>query len=185
MCALAAICVSPNGFWLDILLASDGRSPSRWIARYRGRHHTFSIQQHSRVRWPRKVLIARLQDLYSTNAIHILNIGKPTLHGDWDGHRIRVNSAHLNSLQAGLRLGALSLVLVHEGTHAIVHMPDIYDEIGRPSAPDPLLPRIDRPRRIQRGERSAGSGGGAHISRSRRQVCRGPKSKARRLPATS
>ena len=77
-----------------------------------------------------KVLIARLQDLYNRNAIDILNIGKPTLHGDWDGHRIRVNSAHLDSLQAGLRLGALSLVLVHEGTHAIVHMPDIYDELA-------------------------------------------------------
>lgn len=77
-----------------------------------------------------KVLIVRLQELYKRKAIHILNIGKPTLHGDWDGHKIRVNSAHLNSLQASLRLGALSLVLVHEGTHAIVHMPDIYDELA-------------------------------------------------------
>ena len=77
-----------------------------------------------------KVLIARLQELYNRKAIYILNIGKPTLHGDWDGHNIRVNSAHLDSLQAGLRLGALSLVLVHEGTHAIVHMPDIYDELA-------------------------------------------------------
>src|SRR5262249_413955 len=76
------------------------------------------------------VLIARLQALYNAKAIHILMIGKPTLHGDWDGHRIRVNSAHLDSLQAGLRLAALSLVLVHEGTHAIVHMPDIYDELA-------------------------------------------------------
>ena len=42
----------------------------------------------------------------------------------------RVNSAHLNSLQAGLRLAALSLVLVHEGIHAVVHMPDIYDELA-------------------------------------------------------
>lgn len=77
-----------------------------------------------------KVLVARLQELYTRKAIYILNIGKPTLHGDWDGHKIRVNSAHLDSLQAGLRLGALSLVLVHEGTHAIVHMPDIYDELA-------------------------------------------------------
>jgi hypothetical protein len=77
-----------------------------------------------------KVLIVRLQALYNTNAIHILMIGKPTLHGDWDGHHIRVNSAHLDSLQAGLRLAALSLVLVHEGIHAIVHMPDIYDELA-------------------------------------------------------
>ena len=77
-----------------------------------------------------KVLVARLQELYNRKAIYILNIGKPTLHGDWDGHKIRVNNAHLNSLQAGLRLGALSLVLVHEGTHAIVHMPDIYDELA-------------------------------------------------------
>jgi len=77
-----------------------------------------------------KVLVARLQELYKSKAIYILNIGKPTLHGDWDGHKIRVNSAHLDSLQAGLRLGALSLVLVHEGTHAIVHMPDIYDELA-------------------------------------------------------
>ena len=77
-----------------------------------------------------KVLVARLQELYNRKAIYILNIGKPTLHGDWDGHKIRVNSAHLDSLQAGLRLGALSLVLVHEGTHAIVHMPDIYDELA-------------------------------------------------------
>ncbi len=77
-----------------------------------------------------QVLIARLQALYNTNAIHILMIGKPTLHGDWNGHHIRVNSAHLDSLQAGLRLAALSLVLVHEGTHAIVHMPDIYDELA-------------------------------------------------------
>ena len=77
-----------------------------------------------------KVLVARLQELYNRKAIYILNIGKPTLHGDWDGHKIRVNSAHLDSLQAGLRLGALSLVLVHEGTHVIVHMPDIYDELA-------------------------------------------------------
>ena len=104
-----------------------------------------------------QVLIARLQGLYRTKAIHILNIGKPTLHGDWDGHKIRVNNAHLNSLQAGLRLGALSLVLVHEGTHAIVHMPDIYDELAARLASDPLLPRIDRSRRVQRGKRSAAS----------------------------
>ena len=77
-----------------------------------------------------KMLLVRLKALYNTNAIHILRIGKPTLHGDWDGHHIRVNSAHLNSLQAGLRLAALSLVLVHEGIHAIVHMPDIYDELA-------------------------------------------------------
>ena len=77
-----------------------------------------------------KVLIARLQELYNRKAIQILNIGMPTLHGDWDGHKIRVNSAHLDSLQAGLRLGALSLVLVHEGIHAIVHMPDIYVELA-------------------------------------------------------
>jgi hypothetical protein len=77
-----------------------------------------------------KILIVRLQALYNTNAIHILTIGKPTLHGDWDGHHIRVNSAHLDSLQAGLRLAALSLVLVHEGIHAIVNMPDIYDELA-------------------------------------------------------
>ncbi len=77
-----------------------------------------------------QVLVARLYALYSTNAIHILMIGKPTLHGDWNGHHLRVNSAHLESLQSGLRLAALSLVLVHEGTHAIVHMPDIYDELA-------------------------------------------------------
>ena len=77
-----------------------------------------------------KILLVRLKALYNTNAIHILGIGKPTLHGDWDGHHIRVNSAHLNSLQAGLRLAALSLVLVHEGIHAVVHMPDIYDELA-------------------------------------------------------
>lgn len=76
------------------------------------------------------ILIVRLQALYNTNAIHILTIGKPTLHGDWDGHHLRVNSAHLDSLQAGLRLAALSLVLVHEGIHAIVNMPDIYDELA-------------------------------------------------------
>jgi hypothetical protein len=68
-----------------------------------------------------KVLIVRLQALYNTNAIHILMIGKPTLHGDWNGHHIRVNSAHLDSLQAGLRLAALSLVLVHEGTRDRPH----------------------------------------------------------------
>jgi hypothetical protein len=76
------------------------------------------------------VLITRLRELYNGKAIQILNIGAPTLHGDWDGHKIRVNSAHLDSLQAGLRLGALSLVLVHEGTHAINKMPDIYDELA-------------------------------------------------------
>src|SRR5258708_6927396 len=77
-----------------------------------------------------QVLTPRLWDLFKKNAIHILNIGKPGLHGDWDGHKIRVNKAHLDSLQAGLRLGGLSLLLVHEGTHAIVKMPDLYDELA-------------------------------------------------------
>ena len=104
-------------------------------------------------------LIARLQGLYRTKAIHILNIGKPTLHGDWDGHKIRVNNAHLNSLQADLRLGALSLVLVHEGTHAIVNMPDIYDELAARLLPIHYFRELTGPGVFNEASDQPGSGG--------------------------
>ena len=110
-----------------------------------------------------KVLIARLQALYNANAIHILNIGKATLHGDWDGHQIRVNSAHLDSLQAGLRLAALSLVLVHEGTHAIVHMPDIYDELAARLLPIHYFRELTGPGVFNEASDTPGSGGRAEI----------------------
>ena len=110
-----------------------------------------------------QVLIARLQGLYRTKAIHILNIGKPTLHGDWDGHKIRVNSAHLNSLQADLRLGALSLVLVHEGTHAIVNMPDIYDELAARLLPIHYFRELTGPGVFNEASDPPRPGGGAHI----------------------
>src|SRR4029453_12694282 len=77
-----------------------------------------------------KILLVRLKALYNTNAINILGIGKPTLHGDWDGTQTGVNRGSLKSPQRGLPLAALSLVLVHEGIHAVVNMPDIYDELA-------------------------------------------------------
>ena len=132
-----------------------------------------------------QVLVARLQGLFRTKAIHILSIGKPTLHGDWDGHKIRVNSAHLNSLQADLRLGALSLLLVHEGTHAIVNMPDIYDELAARLLPIHYFRELTGPGVFNEASDPPRPGGAPISSRFRRQVCLGRRSKARRSPTTS
>ena len=61
----------------------------------------FQYSNTGRTQGRAQVLIGRLQGLYRTKAIHILKTGKPTHHGDWDGHKIQVNSASLEQSPGG------------------------------------------------------------------------------------
>jgi hypothetical protein len=73
-----------------------------------------------------------LWDLFQRKRIVFDNLGRATLHGDWSdqSQRLRVNINYMNSLPKTMRLGALSLVLVHEGTHATVPFANFYDELA-------------------------------------------------------
>ena len=80
-----------------------------------------------------RALIEVLWNLDRRNEIGFHNLGRASLHGTWQvraGHNLRINTAYLDSLPATLRLGALSLLLVHEGIHATVNFTKLYDELA-------------------------------------------------------
>ena len=80
-----------------------------------------------------RVLIQVLWNLYRGNEIGFHNLGRASLHGTWQvraGHNLRINTAYLDSLPTTLRLGARSLLLVHEGIHATVNFTKLYDELA-------------------------------------------------------
>jgi hypothetical protein len=78
-------------------------------------------------------LIERLWRLYRRNEIALQDLGPAWHHGEWGagpGPDLRINTAYLESLPSRLRLGALSLLLVHEGMHATVNFTRLYDELA-------------------------------------------------------
>jgi hypothetical protein len=79
-------------------------------------------------------LIRVLWRLYQSNEIGFHNLGRGSLHGTWRqgraGHDLRINTAYMDHLPSTLRLGALSLLLVHEGIHATVNFTKLYDELA-------------------------------------------------------
>ena len=79
-------------------------------------------------------LLRVLWNLYRNNEIGFHDLGRRSLHGTWlegrRGHDLRINTAYMNHLPSTLRLGALSLLLVHEGTHATVDFAKLYDELA-------------------------------------------------------
>jgi hypothetical protein len=78
-------------------------------------------------------LIRVLWNLYQNNEIGFHNLGRASLHGTWRvrvGHNLRINTAYMDELPSTIRLGALSLLLVHEGIHATVNFTKLYDELA-------------------------------------------------------
>jgi hypothetical protein len=75
-----------------------------------------------------------LRQLQQAGEIGFVDLGRPSLHGTWlqgrGGFDLRLNSRYLDSLPPANRLGALSLLLVHEGTHAAVNFTRLLDELA-------------------------------------------------------
>ena len=75
-----------------------------------------------------------LRQLQQSGEIGFADLGRPTLHGTWlqgrAGFDLQLNTNYLESLPAANRLGALSLLLVHEGTHAAVNFTRLLDELA-------------------------------------------------------
>jgi hypothetical protein len=79
-------------------------------------------------------VIRVLWDLYQRDEIGFHDLGRPSLHARFrrgrHGHDLRVNTAYLNTVPQAIRFPRLSLLLVHEGTHAAVRFTDLYDELA-------------------------------------------------------
>ena len=75
-----------------------------------------------------------LLDLYRRDEIGFHVLARPTLHGTWRagraGHDLRLNSIYINRLPGATRVAGLSLLLVHEATHATVDFTKLYDEMA-------------------------------------------------------
>jgi hypothetical protein len=84
-------------------------------------------------------VLKMLWDLFKRNEIGVEKFGKKTLHGRWlkdrDGYDLRVNLEYLIHLAPRERFAALSLELVHEGTHATVDFHKLYDEMAARTLP--------------------------------------------------
>ena len=79
-------------------------------------------------------VVRNLLDLYQRDEIGFRDLGPATLHGTWRqgraGHDLRINVNFFNNLTPAVRLGRLSLLLVHEATHATVSFTKLYDEMA-------------------------------------------------------
>ena len=74
-----------------------------------------------------------LWDLYNSNEIGFHDLGRASLHATWNerrGHNLRLNTAYLETIAPAIKLGVLSLLLVHEGTHAADNFPKLYSELA-------------------------------------------------------
>jgi hypothetical protein len=76
-----------------------------------------------------------LLDLYRRNEIGFHAVpNRPTLRGTWQagiaGHDLRINTTYFERVPESHRLASLSLLLVHEATHATVHFERLYDEMA-------------------------------------------------------
>jgi hypothetical protein len=79
----------------------------------------------------------RLADLYRRNEIGFHVLARASLRGRWRegraGHDLQLNTTYFDRferLPAASRLAALSLILVHEATHATVNFTKLYDEMA-------------------------------------------------------
>ena len=81
-----------------------------------------------------ETVVRNLSDLYRRNEIGFHVLARRSLRGTWQagraGHDLRINTTYFNGLPAENRLGALSLLLVHEATHATVNFTKLYDEMA-------------------------------------------------------
>lgn len=79
-------------------------------------------------------VVRNLLDLYRRDEIGFHVLARPTLRGTWQqgraGHDLRINTTYFNNLTPAVRLGRLSLLLVHEATHATVNFSKLYDEMA-------------------------------------------------------
>jgi hypothetical protein len=81
-----------------------------------------------------QTVVRNLLDLYRRDEIGFRNLGRATLHGTWQqgraGHDLQINTQFFDNLTPAVRLGRLSLLLVHEATHATVNFTKLYDEMA-------------------------------------------------------
>ena len=79
-------------------------------------------------------VVQSLLDLHQRDEIGFHVLARPTLRGTWQqgraGHDLRINTTYFNNLTPDVRLGRLSLLLVHEATHATVNFTKLYDEMA-------------------------------------------------------
>ncbi len=79
-------------------------------------------------------VMLKLRDLHGRHEIGFHTLPRRTLRGTHlegrIGHDLRLNTAYFDRLPAINRLPALSLLLVHEATHATVDFDDLYDEMA-------------------------------------------------------
>jgi hypothetical protein len=79
-------------------------------------------------------VLRRLWALFKSNEIGFLIQAQKTTRGSFlagrAGFDLQVNPQYIDALPANERLGALSLVVVHEGVHAAVNFADLYSEIA-------------------------------------------------------
>jgi hypothetical protein len=89
-------------------------------------------------KWPEKVL-KTLWQLYKNNEIGFRVQPKETWRGSFLAgraeHDLQLNPNYFNHIPKKDRLGALSLLLVHEGTHAALDFPRLFDELAARKLP--------------------------------------------------
>ncbi len=88
--------------------------------------------------WPAKI-IAKLKDLVSTNELGFEAQRVASWRGSFLANRVgfdlSVNPTYIESLAPDEQLPALSLVLVHEATHAALDFTRLYDEMAARKVP--------------------------------------------------
>ena len=94
----------------------------------------YQYSQTARISPRAQALVTTLNDLFRRNEIGFHVLARRSLHGTWRanraGHDLRLNSEYIERLPAASRLGALSLLIVHEGIHATVDFTKLYDELA-------------------------------------------------------
>jgi hypothetical protein len=81
-----------------------------------------------------QTVVQTLLDLYRRNEIGFHVLARASLRGTWQrgraGHDLRINTTYFEGLPPAVQLGRLSLLLVHEATHATVNFTKLYDEMA-------------------------------------------------------
>jgi hypothetical protein len=79
-------------------------------------------------------VLRTLRRLDAANEIGFVDLGRSTKHGRWragrEGFDMQLNFNYINSLPKQDQFGALSLLVVHEGTHAAVDFTKLLDEMA-------------------------------------------------------
>jgi hypothetical protein len=94
----------------------------------------FQFSQTARASLRATDVVQRLWHLHERNEIGFMIQRKKTTSGSFaagrDGFDLQVNPQYIDALPAKERLGALSLVVVHEGVHAAVNFAHLYSELA-------------------------------------------------------